>query len=143
MSHRFCSHLHEYGQLYTQAEEAYRACNDGLDSVLAEGPDRESLDRLTVAVENWLERNRLLREALVDLVSQGQVRIPKKKKKGQSRTRRTAPICAVCGFRIPRLTTPEWRVAGNGEVAFRGRELPRNESAVEQEAPSGAEEVGV
>lgn len=143
MSDRFCSHLQEYGRLFGQAEEAYRTCNEGLDTVLAEGPERESLDRLTVAVENWLERDRLLREALVELVGQGRVRLPKRKKPGQGRVRKSAPICAECGFRIPRLTTPEWRVAGNGVVAFRGCELPLNDPAAEQEALSGAEEVGV
>lgn len=142
MPHRFCAHLQDYGQLYQQAEEAYRACNEWLDGVLQDGPGRESLDRLTAALENWLERDRLLREALVELAGEGRVRIPKKKR-GQTWNRRSAPICSECGFRIPRLTMPEWKVAGNGLVSYRGCELPLNAPDGERDVPSGTEEVGV
>lgn len=136
MPQSFCQHLQDYADLYQRAEEAYRACNDGLDQVLGDGPDRAGLDRLTAALEAWLERDRLLREGLVELVRDGRVRIPKKKA-GRSRSRKSVPICAECGFRIPRLEMSEWRVAANGEVAYRGHDL-----SGEVAAASGAEKVG-
>lgn len=143
MPHRFCTHLQDYGTLYQQAGDAYHACNEALDSVLEEGPRRETVDRLAAALEAWLELDRLLREALVDLVREGRVRVPRKRTRVKKR--KNAPICAECGFRIPRLAMPEWRIAGNGEVAYRGRELPFAADPLEEAAepvPSGAEEVG-
>jgi len=150
MTDRFCEHLEQYAQVFEAAEAAYFACNEQVDVILA-GATGEAMDQLAALLEAWLARDRLLREALVELVAAGAVRIPKRKRgsrngkrkgKGKGKGR---PICAECGSKVPRLETPEWHFAGNGAAAFRGRELPLTEIefAAGEAVASRAEEVGV
>ena len=127
MSPRFCKHLEEYGSLYTRAEAAYIQCNNLVDRVLDEGPDVELVESLTAALEEWLEGAQELRTALLDLVADGKVRIPKKKCKASHRQQLT--ICSECKFKIPTLKFPEWKFAENGTVSFRGEDLPLEKPA--------------
>lgn len=121
MAGPFCEHLKEYEELYELAEAAGRQCNETLVAALESEADPERMVAVSRAIEDWLAADRVLREALVELVVSGAVKIPKKKY--AAKRRRGFARCAECGFRIPKLKITDWEFAGNGIAAFRGEEF--------------------
>ena len=121
MSPRFCEHLEEYGSLYTRVEASYLQCNDLVARILSEGADAELVESLTVALDEWLLAGQELRSALVDLVADGRVLIPKMKP--HARKRHGSFRCSKCRFEIPTLKFSDWQFAGNGTVSFQGEDF--------------------
>ncbi len=141
MTDQFCPHLQDYAELFARTREAYCACNEEVDAILG-GQTEEAVDRLTARLDAWRERDRLLRQELVDLVAQGAVRIPASWTRGKKHAK-GHPVCAECGFEIPHLATPEWHFAANGAAEFRGQELLVTTPESQEMVESGAEKVGV
>ncbi|MBU8872076.1 MAG: hypothetical protein KOO60_14505 [Gemmatimonadales bacterium] len=122
MSSRFCEHLEEYGSIYTRAEASYLQCNSLVERVLDEGPSPALVELLKSALDEWLSNGLELRTALVGLVGEGRVRIPRKKPPASRRPGLTR--CSECRFEIPTLKFDEWKFACNGAVSFQGQEFP-------------------
>lgn len=132
MEHQFCAHLDQYGGQYARTEASYRQCVSLLDRLMSGGPDRAPVSLVTAALREWSAEDEKLRAMLVSEVQAGRVLVPsgivgRLDASAAYRRRRAKqnshPICAVCRFVIPRLEYPEWNLAHNGEVAFRGQEL--------------------
>ena len=121
MAQRFCDHLQDYGALYERVETCEARCNELFAGILANGSNPAAVGELIGAVEAWRQVDRELRAALVELVSEGRILIPKKKPRAVMR--HGAPCCSECGLRIPKLRLQGWEIAANGAVAFQGREL--------------------
>ncbi len=121
MSPRFCEHLEEYGSLYIRTEASYYQCNDLVARIIAEGPEPGLVDLLTTTLDEWLSEGRELRDALVELVAEGRVRVPGKNL--QCLNDNGLIRCSECRFEIPKLRFPEWEFSGNGKVFFQGEEL--------------------
>ncbi|MDX2472785.1 MAG: hypothetical protein QNL91_03685 [Candidatus Krumholzibacteria bacterium] len=133
MAHTFCEHLVDYGAQYKATEAAYRQCVSLLDKLMSGGPDQSLVELVTAALQDWAVEDQKLRDLLVAEVKAGHVRVPsgivhhegpRAEKNRRRAKKRGHPICAACKFAVPRLAYPEWKFAHNGEVSFRGLELP-------------------
>jgi len=132
MAHEFCDHLDEYGVQYTRTEASYRQCVNLLERIMADDRPLELTGLVATAVLDWTAEDERLREMLVEQVGAGKVRVPSHIVKhfdaGAYQTLRVTPksehpICADCGFSVPRLAYPEWKLAANGEASFQGQDL--------------------
>ena len=118
MRKRFCSHLDDYGAKFIQAEASYRHCLSLIDRIMAaetESPEGALADLLSEAVETWRQETLDLRQTFAELVKEGRIRLP--------RRRRKKPVCPVCKRPVPRLVFSEWEIPEEGPVRFRGEDL--------------------
>ncbi|MFT5234532.1 MAG: hypothetical protein ACI9UK_001893 [Candidatus Krumholzibacteriia bacterium] len=137
MAHQFCDHLDEYGVQYTRTEASYRQCVNLLERIMDENAPGGLTSLITSAVREWTEEGEKLRTMLVTAVAVGEVRVPtaivknaaqKSPRSRQSSKENEHPICAACGFAVPRLDYPEWKLAANGNVSFKDQELVFSDS---------------
>lgn len=123
-----CTHLEDYATQFRLVEAAYRQCVSLTDAVVAEGPGDGRAAVLAGALGEWRVKDAKLRDMLLDLVTSGRVRVPRRLVAAGARRHAVRPqgsiICSTCRRTLPRLTYAEWQFAHNGTVTFRGRELP-------------------
>ncbi len=122
---RFCPHMQDYGELFIRAEAAYRAFNAMVDRAVAEEDTPDLRRALDNALEDWQRETRALREKFRELYEQGRILLPKGalQKHGHGSRHQGHGKCSDCFKPIPRLEYPEWQIAHNGAVNFRGEEL--------------------
>jgi len=122
---RFCQHLEEYGVQFVKTEAAYKAFNALVDRAVAEEDTSDLRRALERALDDWQREVRTLRNMFMELYNAGRILLPKNALNrhhhepghmGQAR-------CSDCFRDIPRLVYPEWQLAHNGAVNFRGEEL--------------------
>jgi hypothetical protein len=137
MAHKFCDHLDEYGVQYTRTEASYRQCVNLLERIMDENSPGGLTSLVASAVKEWTEEDEKLRAMLVAAVVAGKVWVPtaivKNAAQISPRSRHSAkekehPVCAECGFAVPRLNYPEWKLAANGEVSFKDQDLALSDS---------------
>ncbi len=131
MPERFCSHLEEYGVLFIKTEAAYQVFNTMMDRAVSEQDETDLCRSLEKALEDWQQATRALRDRFLELFNSGRILLPKGalahgNKRGLNLSGHAK--CSDCYREIPRLVFPEWQLAHNGAVNFRGEELDLNES---------------
>jgi hypothetical protein len=121
MKRFFCKHLEQYGQLYEQVEDSYRQCVNLMDRLVIDKTEVGLVDELKEALQNWMNENRELREMFAELAAEGKLDLPEKPE--------LATQCKICRASVPRLIFSEWDFLDNGQVTYRGNQLPIAERA--------------
>ncbi len=131
MPQKFCTHLDEYRVLFVRAEAAYRAFNAMMDRVVLEPDDANLAQALDTALQDWQLETKTLRSKFVELFKAEKIKLPRGALNSghhHSSSPRGPARCSECLCEIPRLDFPEWQLAHNGTVNFRGEEWAPSEA---------------
>ncbi len=126
MPQRFCGHLEEYGVQFVKTERAYAEFNAMVDRAVAEADVPELRAALEKSLDQWQRETGKLRDMFMKLYEAGRILLPKgalSRTRGHGAEGAGQAKCSDCFRELPRLVYPEWQIAHNGAVNFRGEEL--------------------